>query len=101
MAQEVVIANKVWNIETCKTTMDNQQLLETYCDNNVINDYFKNKDCKVKANFCYICCESEFWSAQFNNRAKCYDMCDEKEKAWEKNKDDEPRGDWIWKVNTN
>lgn len=97
MTQEIVQASKVGKTETCKTTMVNQTLMNAYCDENIINDFNRNKDCKTKDGFCYICCESEFGTVQYNNRAKCYDMCDGGEEK--KEEDDKPRGDWIWKKN--
>jgi len=97
MAQEVVQANKQGSQETCETTKSNPAAVTKYCDENVTNDYLKNQDCKTPQNFCYVCCETEFGTVQYNKRAKCYDMCDkDMNKQAELNK---PRGDWIWKVN--
>jgi len=97
MTQEIVLANKIGNIDTCKNAKAKQSDINGYCDDFIINDFQKNKDCKVMENFCYICCETEFGAVQYSNRAKCYDMCDNGEK--EAKKLEEPRGEWIWKVN--
>jgi hypothetical protein len=98
MAAAVVVANKVGNTETCKAKRGKQNEINSYCDEFVINDVEKNKDCKIVENFCPICCETEFGTVQYNNRAKCYDMCDGAEK--EDKKKEEPRGEWLWKVNS-
>ena len=99
MTEEIVQANKAGSIETCQTTKENPAEIKKYCDDNITSDYNKNLECKTEEGFCYACCESEFGAVQYNNRAKCYDMCDGNEK---KKKDAEkPRGDWIWKVNGN
>lgn len=95
MTEKIVEANKTGNTDTCLKTRDGKQSeLDTYCDANIITDFSRNLDCKKKENFCYICCETEFGTAQFNNRSNCYDKCDGDKKKVEEEK---PAGDWIFK----
>ena len=95
MTEKIVEANKTGSPETCLTTRDSKQAdINTYCDSNIITDFTKNLDCKKKDNFCYICCETEFGTAQFNLRSICYDKCDGDKKKVEEEK---PAGDWLFK----
>lgn len=97
MAQDIVQANKQGSKDTCDKNKDNDAAIKLYCDENVNTDFKRNNDCKDKKNFCYICCETEFGTVQYNKRSECYDVCD-KDSA-KKEELSKPRGDWIWKVN--
>jgi len=96
MTQEIAQASKIGNSDHCKSQKD-QKAVDAYCDDNIINDFIKNKDCKNKENFCYICCENELGVTKMDDRFKCYDICDDKNKAAQLL--EQPRGDWIWNVN--
>lgn len=98
MTEEIVQASKIGQTKTCKDNKVKKEDRVKYCDENIINDYQRNLDCKTEQDFCYICCETEFGPVQYNNRAKCYDMCDE---GSNQNKiESKPRGDWLWKKNS-
>jgi len=98
MTKEIAQASKKGSIDNCKTNRGNQDAINAYCDENIISDFNRNKDCKNLENFCYICCETEFGTIKYDDRAQCYDMCDNKDKAAQAL--EQPRGDWIWKINT-
>ena len=64
--------------------------MQKYCDNNFMDNYAKNQDCKNPDDFCYVCCENEYGNMFINQRDKCYDMCDALAKA------DLNNGEWFW-----
>jgi len=82
MSKEIMLANKNGNIETCRKGRMNPDLRETYCNENFVDDWSRNSDCKSD-DFCYICCETEYGAMFVTQRDNCYKMCDKKEKKKE------------------
>lgn len=76
MAQELVVASKVGNQEICTSSIGKKSKIEEYCNQNYINDFSKNQDCKYAETFCYSCCDSEFGASQQDKRDQCYSACD-------------------------
>jgi len=98
MAQEIVGASKVGDINSCKERLGKPDEITKFCDAELITDFNKNKECKEdESSYCYLCCESTFGTMQYNKRAKCYDTCDQDKK--QKDEANKPRGTWYWKVN--
>lgn len=95
MAKDLIDANKKGSHETCKKAKESKSTIASYCDENVINDYERNKDCKNPENFCYVCCETEFGNIQISGRENCFNMCDGK--IEDKPKTVDLGGDWAWK----
>jgi len=79
MAKDIMLANKDGDMELCRKGKRSDAKRNNYCDNNFIDDYLKNYDCKDKTNFCYMCCENEFGNNFVDKRNECYDMCDGKQ----------------------
>ena len=90
MAQELLNANKYGDLLICKNNRGDKQKMQKYCDNNFMDNYAKNQDCKNPDDFCYVCCENEYGNMFINQRDKCYDMCDALAKA------DLNNGEWFW-----
>lgn len=95
MAKSLLDASKEGNLNKCKDSKEKKESVIAYCDENILDDYAKNLDCKQKDKFCYICCETEFGNMQASLRNNCYDMCDGKE--FEGKKQYDLGGDWAWK----
>lgn len=61
------------NIGNCK--QDKEENQEAYCNARFPTNWFENKFCRHKENFCGVCCEKEF-SVRFNEeREKCLYEC--------------------------
>jgi len=75
MSKEIMLANKNGNIETCRKGKHSADLKESYCNENFVEDWTRNSDCKGD-DFCYICCETEFGAMYVTQRDNCYKMCD-------------------------
>ena len=113
MSKEIMLANKNGNLETCRKAKTNADLKEQYCNENFVDDWSRNADCKSD-DFCYICCENEYGAMFVTQRDNCYKMCDGKEKKPEpvpepspakvrellENPPEEPINDnlgkWVW-----
>jgi len=66
--------DKCWNNE--KTP--NPEGLEMYCQVHFHDNSAKYSECRQDANFCYVCCETEFGDLAIKNREKCYkNKCDD------------------------
>jgi len=76
MANDIMMANKEGEIKLCKAGKKDPKAKERYCNDNFIDNYVLNFDCKNDENFCYLCCENEFGTNFINERNGCYDMCD-------------------------
>ncbi len=79
MSKQIMLANKNGNIETCRKGRKDADFRESYCNENFVDDWTRNADCKGD-DFCYICCESEFGAMYVTSRDNCYKMCDYKPK---------------------
>jgi hypothetical protein len=79
MSKEIMLANKNGNLETCRKGRLNVDFRESYCNENFIDDWSRNSDCKGDE-FCYVCCETEFGAMYVTQRDNCYKMCDFKPK---------------------
>lgn len=114
MSKEIMLANKNGHIESCRKGRKNSDFRETYCNENFVDDWTRNSDCKGEE-FCYVCCETEFGAMFVTQRDNCYKMCDYKPKvpvvpaavvnALSIRKDiakpsvdehDDGNGQWIW-----
>lgn len=81
MTREIMLANKNGDQAVCKKGKDHPgDVRETYCNNNFVDDWTRNADCKGE-DFCYICCENEFGAMFVTQRDNCYKMCDFKPKT--------------------
>jgi len=78
MSKEILLANKNGNLETCRKAKASSDLKEQYCNENFVEDWTRNADCKGE-DFCYMCCENEFGALFVTQRDNCYKMCDGKE----------------------
>lgn len=90
MSKQIMLANKNGNQELCRKGKDPKEgetFRGTYCNDNFVDDWTRNADCKGE-DFCYICCENEFGAMFVTQRDACYKMCDFKPK--EIKKKDEP-----------
>lgn len=85
MTRTVVEAAKNGDQEICKKSSLKQELMNKYCDENLIDDYAKNAECKTSDNFCFSCCDNEFGQANVTGKEGCYSFCLEGEGL---------RGDW-------
>jgi hypothetical protein len=85
MTRTVVEAAKNGDQEMCKKSSLKQELMNKYCDENLIDDYAKNMECKTSDNFCFSCCDNEFGQANVTGKEGCYSVCLEGEGL---------RGDW-------
>jgi len=86
IAKQLVEVSKTGDAKICKDNFGNPDLMATYCDDNVIEDYAKNLECKTQENFCFVCCDSEFGKANISGKDACYNKCLEKENL---------RGAWV------
>ncbi len=82
MSKEIMLANKNGSIDNCRKGKKDADFRETYCNNNFVEDWTRNADCKSD-DFCYVCCETEFGAMFVTNRDNCYKMCDFKPKKKE------------------
>lgn len=85
MTRTVVEAAKNGDQDICKRSSLKQELMNSYCDENLIDDYAKNAECKTSDNFCFSCCDNEFGQANVTGKENCYQYCLEGEGL---------RGDW-------
>ena len=76
MARDIMAANKEGDIEYCRKGKKSPNERDTYCNNNFVDDYLKNYDCKSQDTFGYMCCENEFGNNFIEKRDECYEMCD-------------------------
>ena len=90
IAREIMLANKAGSSEVCKKNFESQSSINNYCNEYIIDEYAKNKGCKEKTNFCYVCCENEFGNMRMVERDQCYDMCDKLMR------EATSTGDFIW-----
>jgi len=97
MAEKMQKATKLGSQLTCETAKDNQEKIDSYCENNFFDNFYKLVDCKDKSNFCYACCENEFGDVHMAERDMCYDMCDGKQK--DIIKPPKTKGAWVWSNN--
>eukprot|EP00340_Litonotus_pictus_P006921 CAMPEP_0170517440 /NCGR_PEP_ID=MMETSP0209-20121228/3432_1 /TAXON_ID=665100 ORGANISM="Litonotus pictus, Strain P1" /NCGR_SAMPLE_ID=MMETSP0209 /ASSEMBLY_ACC=CAM_ASM_000301 /LENGTH=752 /DNA_ID=CAMNT_0010802691 /DNA_START=71 /DNA_END=2325 /DNA_ORIENTATION=+ len=75
MTTEMVEATKNGNANTCKSNYMIPEKMTKYCNENVVEDYAKNNECKDKDNFCFICCDHEFGKANISGKDACYTTC--------------------------
>lgn len=76
MARNLMLASKAGEIDKCSKGTGKTQFREEFCDSHIPDDYLVNADCKLKDNFCYVCCEHEFGNLHLDRRSDCYDSCD-------------------------
>ena len=89
MSKSLVDATRNGDAKTCKDAWATEQKMKDYCDKNIIDDYSRNLECKIKDNFCFMCCDHEFGKANLEGKEQCYNICLENVKL---------RGDWKQKV---
>jgi hypothetical protein len=77
LTQNMLTAEKIGDQKKCTNTII-QNKFEEYCNLNFANDPNTHSDCKVKDNFCFICCENEFGDMHLNERENCVAACDKK-----------------------
>jgi hypothetical protein len=75
MARNIIDANKNGDMNKCN--IKEQEKINSYCDENIVDDFNKNFECKQSPQFCYICCEHEFGNMVLVKRDECYKICDE------------------------
>jgi hypothetical protein len=90
MAEDLMKANKLGDWRICKNARNNTKLVAQYCNNNFVDNFIRNSDCKSPENFCYVCCENEYGNMYIKKRDKCYSMCDDLSKK------DLASGKWVW-----
>lgn len=61
------------SISNCK--QDKEETKTAYCNARFPNTWFENKYCRVKENFCGVCCEKEFSVRFAEDREKCLYEC--------------------------
>lgn len=61
------------SITNCK--QDKEENFEAYCNARFPVNWFENKHCRLKENFCGICCEKEFSVRFAEDREKCLYEC--------------------------
>jgi len=61
------------SVSNCK--QDKEENFEAYCNARFPTDWFENKNCRIKENFCGICCEKEFSVRFAEDREKCLYEC--------------------------
>ena len=88
MSKQILIATKNGSTEKCKNSWGDEVKMNEYCDSNVVDDIAKNVECKLKENFCFACCDSEFGVTHSDSKTSCYNYCLEKETI---------KGDWVKK----
>ncbi len=91
MAKNLILANKNGDMELCRRGTKDPQKAKEYCDNNFVDNYNKNSECKEADHFCPICCENEFGNLFLYKRDECYKICDDMVKS-----ELSTSGDWIW-----
>jgi len=79
MSKEIMLANKNGDVGKCRRGKMNADFRESYCNENFVDDWTRNSDCKGE-DFCYVCCETEFGAMFVTERDNCYKMCDKKPK---------------------
>ena len=77
MAKNLMNAHKKGDMMVCKKAYGNKNLIETYCNRNIVEDYTKNIECRSDSSFCYVCCENEFGDLHMVQRDTCYTACDD------------------------
>jgi hypothetical protein len=77
MSKEIMLANKNGSEDHCRKGKFDVDYREKYCNENFVDDWTRNSDCKAE-DFCYICCENEFGAMYVTQRDNCYKMCDYK-----------------------
>jgi hypothetical protein len=56
----------------------NSEKMEEYCQVHYHDNSSKYSECRQEANFCYVCCETEFGEMKMQAREQCYkDKCDQ------------------------
>jgi len=76
MAQNLMAANKKGDKQKCISAYGNESKITSYCNENIVDDFNKNVECKDPTGFCYICCENEIGQMYIIDRDECYSMCD-------------------------
>jgi hypothetical protein len=72
LAADLVKAYKKGDKTKCGTEVqNNQNSINAYCDKVFVEDPAQNIACKVKEDFCFICCQSEFGSFRMSDRKEC------------------------------
>lgn len=61
------------DISNCKHSKKEE--FDAYCNARFPTSWFENKHCRVKENFCGICCENEFSFRFEDDRNKCVQEC--------------------------
>lgn len=61
------------NRSNCLVEKDDQKA--NYCNSKYTNNWFENKHCRTKENFCGICCDKEFSVKFADEREKCIYEC--------------------------
>ena len=78
MAKQMLLANRNGNEKNCIKGRVDHDYRETYCNENFVEDWTKNSECKSDEDFCYTCCENEFGLSFVTQRDNCYNICDKK-----------------------
>jgi len=88
MTKQLLDVTKSGDAEVCRSSWGDAALMDAYCNDNVINDFAKNMECKIKDNFCFVCCDTEFGKVNKSGKDVCFNKCLEKENIkgeWTKN----------------
>jgi hypothetical protein len=72
LASKMKNAYKDGDSSNCEKGMNDEKFKKSYCTSNFSEDYFRYPECNG-ADFCLICCETEFGSAVLEKRQKCID----------------------------
>jgi len=63
MAKSMLASHNKGDMNNCKPSNPRQEV-DKYCNRVFDTDVGLNKDCKDMDQFCYMCCENEFGTAQ-------------------------------------
>jgi len=72
--QSVLEAERIGDSTNCINSLLNLTFTQ-YCSLNFTKDPETLTQCKVKDNFCYICCENEFGEMHKDERENCLESC--------------------------
>lgn len=75
MTTTLIEANKSGDKAKCKTARKSQSSIDSYCDENLVEDLNANIECKKELNFCFVCCDNEYGKLNFDERDSCYKFC--------------------------
>jgi len=75
MSQKILMATKTGDADKCRNNLGKQAKMDQYCNDYYLDDLIKNTECKVKENFCFSCCNSEFGGTNSLGLEKCINYC--------------------------